>query len=200
MSYSKFSSIPIALDSEDPVTWDVIARYAPKLAGKTINAEKSRGMRLRNIQTAIEGMAHIKDAGAKVYVYQGGMHHLFGHKDRSFRYHDSLVARFKAQGAAVLPVFFVSPPCGVDIIPPEALKALAGSIVITGVASDKFLYNSIGEANHIRALAEQSGTEFPVFDAKELQASRAGMRRWVKKEASHWITDSGASSKAFEPA
>ena len=55
-----------------------------------------------------------------------------------------------------------------------------------------------GEADFIRKIAEQSGTKFSVFDSKELQSSREGMKRWIRKQVPRWIEGGDAESKTPE--
>ncbi len=183
-------SSPKTLDSDDPTARDLIERHAPQWIGKSVAAEGQTGVDLRNLAMLEHAEIHARDAGAKIYMLQCGKGHLFENPSCS----KTLTARFSEAGAAVLSVFMSDSLYGVDKISPRALDTLAGHVIITGMAQNKFS----GQVNFIRKLSTQSGIAVPVFETTSFggmsdSPARRPLRKMVEEQAPRWIAEAGIS-------
>lgn len=159
-----------ALDLRDPFT----------AAVGRISTAGPDGMAIRNRVMARRGVDYVCRQGLPIIIQPVGLAHVFGWHDQKVFYEDSLCAAYRKAGAEVLPVFITRPAhsYGLNRLPEEAYPALAGSVLIDGMAENGYNFFSLsrlwgGEKRFIKKLQVESGGGLEFYDVE------ANKKYWV---------------------
>lgn len=174
------------LDQSDPLTATLVAHHLEAGNIRDVSAVEPLGMAIRNEMMAAQAMTHIKNSGASILIHQCGRDHVFGNReDGGQSYRDSLTSQFTKLGAAVLPVFITTGMSGLETVPKTASAALPSSVIIYGLAQQRFTEDDQSERCFIARLNQQSGTDFKV--------PADDVRKWlqddIRQVAPQWVAE-----------
>ena len=186
------------LDLKNPLTAAMAAEHFQQ-TGQTpaknyTPCQHPIGMAIRNRFMAKQALRHAEQHQAPLILQQTGGEHIFGHESKKYLYQDSLCARFRLAGAAVLPVFLTSVTdyYGLNVLPAEAHRELPHSVVIDGLAESEF-GNEAAERSFLADIHAASGHELDFYDV-------AGQKADYESRALRHAADLLAAYAAQNPA
>ena len=173
---------------DETATRALIAKHAPDRLETPIQTyDDPLGVALRNRMIVARALAHMKEAGAGIYIQQCGRGHMFGNAPEGKEFQDSLAALFAAAGVDVLTVFPTGPGYGREMIPEEGKGMLQQGLVIEGLSHARFSFHSSpgAEADFLERLNQHSRGEIGIAD--DDGNLRAELTSWLKSEIPSWI-------------
>ncbi|MCI5059743.1 MAG: hypothetical protein MRY79_01585 [Alphaproteobacteria bacterium] len=152
-------------DLGDQFTAAAVAKYDAPLTSEAIT--QAPGVAARNFAMASLGVRRAKKQGKKIILQPTGLAHLLGWEPEGCEHLESLCQAYKKAGAAVLPVFLVSSDIGLgcNVLPESAHQALPETVVIDGLANERFKGDQTGEEVFIDKIHRHSGGEIRSYDA-----------------------------------